>query len=495
MNVKPLILIFVILNISFVMWVVFRQSNQQESQKNTSSQQVSDVVDDLVSTKTLENARYDLSDQAKNLNVIVISLDALRYDVTGLDGQNSATPNLLEFASECVVFHNSTSAAPWTLPSHMSVWTGRWPSIHQVTNKLRLLASEQMVENSLSVGIATYPDLLIEHGLIAGGFTGGAGVQSKYGFGRGFDTYIDDRYFGGFDYSIPLAISWMRENRQQQKPFFAFVHGYDVHGQYELSEGSLNSLRSKHKSKLEGNIEENAKLREQGLQKIQKPGDEADMSEHLSEEDALFLKDVYLGKVKAADQRVGNLLQELRSSGLLERSIVVIMSDHGDEFMEHNALDHGATLYEEQLHVVTMIRFPSYGKRQDVFDPVRTIDIFPTVFDSLNIEGPKGVDGTSLLPLLRGQRLDLPVFAETDYRLYRHLRSYRDGDFKLILDLQDGEKQLYDLSKDPEEKNDISSSEPRITYEMEQILRKWMEKSHTNPQDYVGVKQNPIDIF
>ena len=77
----------------------------------------------------------------------------------------------------------------------------------------------------------------------------------------------------------------------------------------------------------------------------------------------------------------------------------------------------------------------------------------------------------------------------------RHLRSYREGDYKLILDLQDGEKELYNLKDDPHEKKDISSYEPRRTYEMEQILRTWMEKSHTNPQDYVGVKQKPIDIF
>ena len=175
-------------------------------------------------------------------------------------------------------------------------------AIHSsVTNKLKFLASEQMVENSLSAGIQTYPDILIENGRIAGAFTGGAGVQSKYGFGRGFDSYLDDRYFGGFDYSIPAAIAWMRENRSQ--PFFAFVHGYDVHGQYALAEGSLSTLRSKHDTKLKGDIEENAVLREQGPKKIQKPGDEADMSEHLSEEDARSQRDYLSGSV--ADQRVG----------------------------------------------------------------------------------------------------------------------------------------------------------------------------------------------
>ena len=163
--------------------------------------------------------------------------------------------------------------------------------------------------------------------------------------------------------------------------------------------------------------------------------------------------------------------------------------------MEHNALDHGATLYEEQLHVVMMIRFPGFAKRHDIHTPVRTIDIFPTIFDSLQVQGPTGVDGQSLLPLLRGEKQDLPIFAETDYRLYRHLRSYRKGDYKLILDLQDGEKELFNLNVDPHEQNNISSSEPRITYEMEQALRTWLDGSRTNPQDYMGVKQNPIDIF
>ncbi len=377
MKLKPLILIVVFLNIAFISWFVVRDTTVENVG-------FTEVVEELVSTPTLEENRYDLSDRSSELNVILISMDALRYDVTGLDGGKSVATNLLGFASESVVFHQATSAAPWTLPSHMSIWTGRWPSIHQVTNKLKLLASQQMVENSLSLGIQTYPDILIEKGRLSGGFTGGAGVQAKYGFGRNFDTYIDDRYFGGFDYSIPLAISWIREHRQKQ-PFFAFIHGYDVHGQYALPEGSLKSLQDKNKgegkqSKLTGDIEENALLREQGLQKIEHPGDEADLSKELSETDAAFLKQVYLEKVRAADQRLGNLLRELKNMGILDRSLVILVSDHGDEFMEHRALDHGATLYEEQLHVVMMMRFPGYTRQHDIHTPVRTIDIFPTVF-------------------------------------------------------------------------------------------------------------------
>ena len=105
-------------------------------------------------------------------------------------------------------------------------------------------------------------------------------------------------------------------------------------------------------------------------------------------------------KVQNADERLGRFM-DLKTEGLYDNSIIVLFSDHGDEFMEHKGLDHGSTLYQEQLHVVTMIHFPGYDSRKDVYAPVRTIDIFPTIFDALGLAGPNEVDGSSLLPILR----------------------------------------------------------------------------------------------
>ena len=124
-----------------------------------------------------------------------------------------------------------------------------------------------------------------------------------------------------------------------------------------------------------------------------------------------------------------------------------------------------------------------------------TIDIFPTIFDALKLDGPPSIDGTSLLPLLRGQPHTGETFAETDYRLFVHQRMVRDGQHKLILDLLDGKRELYNLEADPEENEDISSKDPRRTYEMEQELRRWMDRSKTNPQDYLNLEENPISIF
>ncbi len=481
----PLFVLVVLANVLVIAWLLLRQPGEEVDTTGGLSSA-------LLADNTMEAARYDLSDR-ENLNVVLVSMDALRYDATGLGGSSAGlTPNMDAFADEAVVFHNAVTAAPWTLPSHMSVWTARWPSVHGVTNKLKLLAQDQMVETSLSPGIQTYPDVLIQEGFVAGGFTGGAGVQGRYGFGRGFDTYLDDRYFGGTDYSLPAALEWLGNHRGER--IFLFLHGYDAHGQFDLAEGARGSLEG-YAGSLDGTIDEQARLREQGLDAIENPGDLASLEGVLDAADAAFLRQVYDQKVRQADERLGQFMGQLRSMGLLDNTVVALISDHGDEFMEHGGVDHGATLYEEQLHVVMAIRFPGYARRHDVQEVVRTVDLFPTIFDSMGVAGPTGVDGVSLLPLLRGQKLEVDAFAETDYRLFVHQRMIRQGNHKLILDLLDGGRELYDLSADPGEKKDLSSQDPRRTYEMEQALRRWMEATRTNPQDYLGVKQKPIEIF
>ncbi len=487
-NVKILVSILVVVNVLVIAWLLVRQPTAELEGS------LQGTVEQAMSDNTMTQSRYDLSDRAGELNILLISMDALRFDRTGLSGNRQGlTPNLDAFAEEAVVFHNTVASASWTLPSHMSVWTARWPSVHGVTNKLKLLSQDQMVPTSLSPGIETFPDYLIRQGYTAAGFSGGAGVQASYGFGRDFETYQDDRPFAGLDYGVEPALEWLKAHRGER--WFMFLHGYDSHGQYPLAESKTEALRAEYKVHLDGGIEEQARLREQGLDAIESPGDRADLTAVVGEQDAAFLAAVYDQKVKDADERLGTFLNRFRSMGLLDDTVVIIISDHGDELMEHGALDHGFTLYEEQLHVVWMVRFPGYARRQDIQEQVRLLDVFPTIFDAMGLDGPKGVDGRSVLPLLRGDSLALPIFSETDYRLFVHHRMTRRGDYKLILDLADGEKELYDLEADPGETTDISSQNPRVTYELEQSLRGWMDGTRTNPQDYMGIKQKPIEIF
>ncbi len=482
-QLRFLAFVIVVLNVAVISWLLLREPAETGGG-------AADLGEALVADNTMEEARYDLSDRADQLNVILISLDALRYDRTGLAG-TSLTPNLDQLAEESVVFHDAVSAAPWTLPSHMAVWTGRWPSIHGVTNKLKPLAGSGWADATLSPGIATWPDALVQAGWTAAGFTGGAGVSGRFGFNRGFSEYLDDRKFAGLDYSMPAALDWLEAHRSER--FFLFLHGYDTHGQYPLPESTLKTIP--YDGPLDGSVEEQARLREQGLETITEPGQSPDLTGVLSPEDAAYLKQIYDLKIRDADQRVGSFISRLKSMGLYEDTLIVVMSDHGDEFMEHGGLDHGISLYQEQIHVVMMMHFPGYSRRQDIQQTVRTIDIFPTIFDALGLPGPSGTDGTSLLPLLRSGDYDAGIFSETDYRLFVNHRMIRQGPYKLILDLQDGRRELYNLEDDPLEQSDISSSETRRTYEMEQALRTWMNATRVNPQDYLGVKQDTIEIF
>ena len=482
-HLKTIIALVVVANIAVLALILLRDTG------DTPRRDLGEALTPLVADPTMESARFELDPE---LNLIVISLDALRGDRVGPgpDGRSN-TPNLDAFAQEAIAFTQVTSASSWTLPSHMSIWTARWPSVHGVTNKFKLLGNDQMAETQLSPGIETFPALLARRGWTAAAFTGGAGMSGRFGFDRGFGTYVDDRAFAGLDYSAPQAVRWLREHRDER--LFLYLHGYDSHGQYPVPQGTIDSVP--YEGSLDGSIEENARLREAGLGAIAQPGQAADLTGTLGEDDARFLSELYDRRVRAADERLGTFLSEVRAMGLLDKSIVVVISDHGDEFMERSAIDHGHTLYEEQIHTLLMMRLPGYTAKREIDAVVRSLDLFPTIFDLLGQSGPEGVDGTSLVPLLRGEDLPLTAFAETDYRLFVHHRAIRQGQYKLILDLMDGGRELYDLSADPGETRDISGSEPRRTYELEQALRAWMMGHGHNPEDYRGIEHTPITVF
>jgi arylsulfatase A-like enzyme len=445
----------------------------------------------------LDPKLLERSKGAEDVDVIVISMDCLRHDRTGLDPTSGVrTPNLRAFADQAVVFHDAMSAASWTVPSHMAVWTARWPSRHGLVNKLMPdPAGTKLIDATLRDDIPTYPQAFAEKGWVGAAFTGDAGVSARFGYGRGFVTFLDDRKFGGMDHSGPPARAWLAEHAAKER-MLLFFHGYDVHGQAPLPDG-VAPVRGSYTGPLDGSIAEQAKYRELALSAIRNPGDAASLGSTLTKEDAAFLRGVYDQKVEIADARMGALLADLKASGVWDRSIVALMADHGEEFLEHGALDHGYSIYQEQLHVPFLIHFPGQSTRVDVHETVRTIDLFPTIADALGMTQLPDVDGTSLLPFLRGEAPTPPgpLLAESDYRLYVHLRALRKGDHKLILDLADGGVQLFDLAKDPGETRDLSKTDPRRAYEMEQELRTELLRWKTDPSRFLGRAEAPISVY
>jgi choline-sulfatase len=439
-----------------------------------------------VAPPEVQTDAYDLSQKADHLNVILIDVDAMRADFLTPE----FAPNLVKLAGESIQFTQASSSASWTVPATMAMWTGLWPSRHKIVNKLTPDATGEMVFSHLGDEIPTFPDLLVQKGWRAAAFTGGAGVQARFGYNRGFETYLDDKVFGGFDHSLPPARDWVDANADAH--FFLFLHGYDAHGQHPLMEQSPREAVPGYTGKLDGSIEEQARFRELGLAAIQKAGDPPQLD--MDPADLAFLKAVYGAKIKEADARVGAMIDHLRARGILDRSIVVVVSDHGEEFGEHGYIDHGATLCEHQLHVPLFFRLPG-GEHQVIDTPVRTIDLFPTVFDLLGYDLPVGIDGQSLLPAFRGEKPKLDLYAESDYRLFVHLRSLRKGSDKLLMDLEDGEKQLFDLASDPAETAPQANGDARVLYELEQGIRKAMLEASADPQSFLGVHQEPVKVY
>jgi arylsulfatase A-like enzyme len=426
--------------------------------------------------KKLKNGAY------AGYNVLFISFDALQAaHVSHLGYFRQTTPAIDAIAAEGFSFKNAISQASWTVPASMTWFTSLYPSEHRCINKYsEYTEKEKILTNlkQLSPEVVTLAEVLKKYGYTTAGFNGDAGVGGHLGFNQGFDVYLDGSRFGGMDKSIPKALEWLKENHK--KKFFLFVHGYDCHGQFDPPDGfNKRFVGPNYKGPLVGGKAEQERLREEGLDKG---------SVTLSDEDVKFWRALYDEKINDVDARFRKFMEEFEKLGLLDKTIIILVSDHGTEFYEHKRFDHGFSLYDELLHTLLVFRLPKAQGNRMIEDQVRGLDVMPTLFDLLGIK-PSGkvnrqMRGVSLLPLMHGAHMDLPACSETDYRLVTHKRSIRTNDgWKFIYTMETGQKELYNLKQDPGELDNLVEKEPRAAYEMEQKLFQWL-KSMGQDENY-----------
>lgn len=424
---------------------------------------------------------------APDANIVLVSLDACRARNMSLYGyERKTTPHLEKFASRAVVFQQAITPGSWTLPATMSIFTGLYPSVHGVINKY-LLFGDKLLPSHLNPAIETFPQVLGRHGYKLAAFTGDAGVKSAFGYGRGFEVYLDDLRFGGMDHSIPPALTWLEKNKDQK--FFLFLHGYDSHGQYDPPKGYTRKYAKDYKGALKGGKEEQGKFREDGLDVRRKGGPDKKPYIEMSAEDRAFHVGLYDEKIEDVDARLGGFIEQFEKMGLMDKTIFIVLADHGEEFHEHGYLDHGPTLYEELLRVPLLIHFPGQKERVDVKAQVSTLDALPTALDAVGVKTDKVSNGISLLPVLEGKSDGHTVYSETDYRHITHRRCIRTPEYKFILTLETGEKELYNLQKDPDEKENVATKEAKVAYEMEQKLYKWIEDTGQYPDVFTQLKE------
>jgi arylsulfatase A-like enzyme len=383
-------------------------------------------------------------------NLILISLDTLRADHLGIYGYERPTsPKLDAFARRSTVFRRAVAQANSTRPSHAALFTSRDPE------------AVMGAWGYLFEGVETLAERLHARGFRTWGFVDGGNMARQFGFSRGFDHYEDRRV--GIAALAGRVKAWM--NRHPAQPFFLFLHCYDIHTPYSAPSSYVAMFGDR---SYRGHFKPNEhyfRAVESGQVKMT----ERDRFETIARYDA---------GIRYTDDQLGDLFAWLGERGLLASSLVVIVSDHGEEFLEHGRLGHDQIYLHPNIHVPLIVHVP--GRRPGFVDEtVELVDVVPTILELLGQPPLEKAQGRSLVPLLDGTAP--PVTGERI--AYSEIpgptgkRTVIEGHHQLMLDLATGEAALYDLGDDPGAKVDRSAERPEVAARLRTELDRRMALS------------------
>lgn len=389
-------------------------------------------------------------------NVILISLDTLRADHLDPFGYARKTsPRIGALAEDGLVFEQVYSQSPKTAPSHMTILTGLFPESHGIQN-----LSESQENRRLSDSIPTLATVLNDEGYSTYGVTGGGHMVANLGFDQGFEAFVDQ---GGGEQIFFNASDAIAEHGDN--PYFLFVHTYQIHDPY---------TPPRNYREMWGDPEYDGKIIGDHAQLKEVSGEDwADWHraywervDQDSPADIAQLESLYDAGIRYTDDLVGRFLDRLEERGQLQNTIVIVLSDHGEEFLEHGRFLHDS-MYQEVLHVPLVIHLPeslrnertAQGIRR-VGDTVRLVDVLPTILELVGSDIPGHVQGVSLLEIFgNGDRVDRPVVSHwPEFDRF----AYRRENWKLVQDERNGGLELFDLNTDPNERLDRSAAAPDV---------------------------------
>lgn len=377
-------------------------------------------------------------------NVIVITLDTTRADAIGAYGQKKIrTPVLDSFAYTGHLFENCYSHAPITLPSHSSILSGRIPTQHGVRNN---------ISYTFEKGQRKLSEMLKDHGFATGAFVSSIILDGKFGLTGGFDIYEDKIHHytenigkneivtrRGGD-TISLALDWMGKSKGR---FFSWIHLYDAHWPY------------------------NPPL----------PFRQA------------YADDPYLGEIAYMDHQIGRVVDFLRKTRRYERTLILVTADHGESFMEHGEQTHGFFCYGATTHVPLIVNQPLYGAPGKKFShTVQSIDLVPSILQALDLPAEPGLDGISLASTKARTVYAEAMIPHEDFYL-APVHVLRDSKYAYYYSSQ---KELYDLNKDPRERNNLIEQAPELAKRYEKRMKEVLAAA-TRSAKAVQLDQESID--
>lgn len=426
-------------------------------------------------------------------NVLIVVIDALRPDRLGAYGYTRNTsPNLDRLASESWLYTQAITTAPWTKPAIASLFTGLYPREHGISSadwSRRDEAGAAQV-SALPAKSLTLPELLAEAGYRTAAFGENHHLIARLGFAQGFEEHALDLMDRSFLESVTgrlgLGIAhhfaspgqgrntgrkiherffgWLPGGDQS---YFAYLHHIDVHWPYRAPAPYAQRFHARRTTTDFNSMAFYMKAGPQRADPDQPPDIDAALLQDMS--------DAYDEGIQFVDAELGRLFAELKRRGSYDRTLIVVTSDHGEQFMEHGEIGHGTSLHDVLLRVPLIIKFPCPGpncRAQRVDEQVQTVDLMPTILATVGIPAPQAVSGRDIAKPVPSTRV---AYAEMGGQI-----ALRTSQFKLIHYLEESRTELYALQPDPGERRNLADTDPQLAATFRDRLFSWLEQTEQN---------------
>jgi choline-sulfatase len=381
-------------------------------------------------------------------NVLLITIDTLRADHVGAYRKGVgeiATPILDALAARGTLFVDAVCQVPLTLPSHASILTGLTPPAHGIRDNFGFV---------LGPNVRTLAEQFRDSGYATGAFVSGYPLHHRFGLNRGFDVY-DDRFAHGDDPARPpyterradatvqAASAWVRTRQAPGRPFFAWVHLFDPHAPYEPPEPFRTRFRD----------------------------------------------NPYDGEIAFADSQIGVLFEDLARAGLLSKTVVLLLADHGEGLGEHGEPTHGLFIYDSTIRIPLMVAGPGIRSGIRATALARAIDVGPTLLDLTGLPALPGAEGRSLARAAQGRELPPEgayvesLFARLSFG-WAPLYGWRSAGTMFI---DAPRPEMYDIGADPAQLHDVSAARPADTARYRRLAQAVAAKAAVAQPASIGV--------
>jgi arylsulfatase A-like enzyme len=420
------------------------------------------------------------SQQPEGPNLVILTIDTLRADRLGCYGyERNTSPTIDRLAREGTLFKHAYAQRGLTWPSLTSIMTSLYPKTHGVLNN----------QVPLDGSFITLAEILKNIGYKTGAFL----ANFYHSPNRGFDTKKGGEV-GDLDKAVThYALDWLDSINPNDDKFFMWVHYKNPHDPYEPPKPFTTFFDSTYTGPFDGS---RPVLDSIYVNKID-----------LSERDLFHLNALYDAEIRSSDSYIEKVLAKLEKMGVLENTLIVFASDHGEEMYEHNYyFFHSCSMYEGVLRIPLIMKFPNVIPAGKIVDnQIESIDIVPTVLQLLKAPLRDDFEGRSIISLLFEDASDLwhPAFGERAAAIY----SIRTPQWKYIYnpdnyhtycsrsDDDEGEgyliaaEELYDMQNDPHEKNNVAAQHREVALELRAQILEWLNTNKRVHKEYELTKE------